>query len=59
MTHLASARVIPEPDETARWVADRYALGSVRSMEWVARGAMGEVHRPVTDPGAYAVKRAF
>ncbi|WP_344254750.1 phosphotransferase [Terrabacter carboxydivorans] len=43
----------------ARWVADRFALGAVRSVEWVARGALGEVHRLVTDTGPYAVKRAF
>ncbi|CAN7269825.1 aminoglycoside phosphotransferase family protein [Terrabacter sp. LjRoot27] len=49
----------PEAARTARWVADRFALGRVLSMEWVARGAMGEVHRLVTDAGAYAVKRAF
>lgn len=45
--------------ETARWVADNFGLVRVRSMEWVARGAVGEVHRLVTDTGAYAVKRAF
>ena len=49
----------PEAAETARWVADRFALGTVCSMEWVARGATGEVHRLVTDTGPYAVKRAF
>ena len=40
-------------------MADRFALGRVRSMGRVARGAMGEVHRLVTDVGAYAVKRGF
>lgn len=46
------------PDD-ARWVADRFSLGGFRSVGWVARGAMGEVHRLVTDTGEYAVKRAF
>ena len=49
----------PEAAETARWVADRFALGTVRSMEWVARGATGEVHRLVTGPRAVCRQTRF
>jgi Ser/Thr protein kinase RdoA (MazF antagonist) len=45
--------------DTARWLAARFALGRVHGMARVARGASGEVHRLVSDQGAYAVKRAF